>query len=211
MSSSMPTKEQCETEHTRVHEYLMKNFVENLKEHKEKEHKFFIQGSIHGACRDLVLDKQLVIYLILGSNPFREAWGNLKEKYQLEPIKYVLRNEVVKKGKEVLDNYGFKVYFGDRKGNGDFHMKVDFYPYPAEKSEDGSDGFKKVERKFKPKAKREWVSVAARPPSNTVPKIPVIKATKKVTPPAASAETLALENRVKELEAKLASLTPSSE
>lgn len=201
MSSSVPTKEQCVAEHTRIHEYLMKGFAENLKDHKEKEHKFFIQGSVHGVCRDLVLDKQLVIYLILGSNPFRENWGNLKEKFELEPIKYVLRNEIVKKGKEILENYGFKVYFGDRKGNGDFHMKVDFYPYTGDKSETGSDGFKKVEKKTM-KPKREWVSIASKP---AVPKIPVVKTVKQSNP-----ATLALENRLKELEAKLNALTSSA-
>jgi hypothetical protein len=157
--SSVPSKEQCEREYSRVKECLMENFVSNLKKHHEQGHKFLIQNSIHGVASKLILDKQLVIYLVLGSNSIRENWGNLKEKYDLEPIKYVLRKEVVQIVKETLENYGAKVYFGDMKGNGDFKMKVDFYPYvkkeateaDGETSAEKEEGFKPVRKPIKRK------------------------------------------------------------
>jgi hypothetical protein len=167
--SSIPSKEQCEREHSRVKECLMENFVSNLKKHHEQGHKYLIQNSIHGVASKLILDKQLVIYLVLGSNSIRENWGNLKEKYGLEPIKYVLRKEVVQLVKENLENYGAKVYFGDMKGNGDFKMKVDFYPYTkketsgetGESAPEKEEGFKPVRKTFKRKTYANAAKVPA--------------------------------------------------
>jgi hypothetical protein len=185
--ASIPTKEQCEREHARIQECLMENFVSNLKDHKEKGHKFFIQGSVHAVANKLIIDKQLVIYLILGNSSLRESWGNLKEKFGLEPIKYILRREVVKTVKETLENHGAKVYFGDMKGDGNFKMKVDFYPYTkkdesaSDKEADSSDKekgeFKTVARKpFKPREDRKSYAKAAKGA-----KVPAMKGGKTTT------------------------------
>jgi hypothetical protein len=160
----------------------MENFVSHLNDHKEKGHKFFIQGSVHAVANKLIIDKQLVIYLILGTCSLRESWGNLKEKFDIEPIKYILRREVVKAVKETLDNYGAKVYFGDMKGDGNFKMKVDFYPYtkkedsPADKEEGSvkSGEFKTVTRKpFKPRDGRKTFAKAVKGA-----KVPAIRSSK---------------------------------
>ena len=157
MEVTMPTKEQCAADSARICEYLMVDFETKLKTHKEKEHKWFIQGSIHGICRDLGIDKQLAIYLVLGSNTKEESWGNLREKTEVEPVKYIMRRTVVDKGREIFPDHGFKVYFGDNGGKGDFHMKVDFYLH-AKKADDDSTEFVKVEkREYKPRTKKEFV------------------------------------------------------
>jgi len=228
MASAIPSKEICVADHTKIQEYLMKNFVENLKEHHSKGHKFFIQGSVDNISRDLFIDRQLAIYLILGSCATRKNWGELKEVHELEPIKYILRKEVVRLGKETLDGYGFKVYFGDTARNGNFKMKVDFYPYPAKK-EGGVEGegseetpmvdnstdkeFKKVSRKPFVKRnhkesgntavsqKREWSAAVSKPAVPTAPRIPVFNKT--------DLNLNAMANKLKELEAKLASLSSS--
>lgn len=111
----------------RITQFLMKEFENKFKSHSEQNHKWFVQGTIHGIARALTIDKQVAIYLILGSNPRRPAWGNLKEKYNVEPAKYVLRREVVSKGKTLSKEHIYKVFFTDVKGNGDFHMKVVYY------------------------------------------------------------------------------------
>ncbi len=111
----------------RITQFLMKDFETKYKSHSEQNHKWFVQGTIHGIARALTIDKQVAIYLILGSNPRRPAWGNLKEKYNVEPAKYVLRREVVAKGKTLSKDHIYKVFFTDVKGNGDFHMKVVYY------------------------------------------------------------------------------------
>lgn len=222
MASTIPSKDMCVADHAKIQEYLMKNFVENLKEHRSKEHKFFIQGSVDNISRDLFIDRQLAIYLILGSCATRKNWGELKEVHGLEPIKYILRKEVVRLGKETLDGYGFKVYFGDTARNGNFKMKVDFYPFPVKKEgeEDKGDSdesspkeFKKVVRKpfnKRPQkesgeaaapAKREWVKAASKPVGTTAPRIPVYNKT--------DMNINAMANKLKELEAKLASMTSS--
>jgi hypothetical protein len=113
--------------HTKISKFLVQDFESKFKSHYEQEHKWFIQGTIHGICKSLTLDKQLVIYLVLGSNPRRTVWGNLKEKYNVEPIKYILRREIVNLGKAQNKELFFKVFFTDLKGNGDFQMKVVFY------------------------------------------------------------------------------------
>jgi hypothetical protein len=113
--------------HTKIAKFLVQDFDEKFKTHSEQGHKWFVQGTIHGICKSLTLDKQLVIYLVLGSNPRRTAWGNLKEKYNIEPIKYILRREMVSLGKAQNKELFFKVFFTDLKGNGDFQMKVVYY------------------------------------------------------------------------------------
>jgi hypothetical protein len=111
----------------KITQFLMTDFDAKFKSHNEQNHKWFVQGTIHGISRALTIDKQVAIYLILGSNPRRVAWGNLKEKYNIEPAKYVLRREVVEKGRELNKEFIYKVFFTDVKGNGDFHMKVVYF------------------------------------------------------------------------------------
>jgi hypothetical protein len=119
----------------RITKFLMKDFDKKFNQHKSLDHKWFVQGTIHGVCRGLFVDKQVAIYLILGSNPRRPGWGELKKKYDIEPVKFVLRREVVAAGKKLLENHGFKVFFTDVNRNGDFNMKVIFYPYTQEGEE----------------------------------------------------------------------------
>ena len=111
----------------KITQFLMTDFESKFKSHNEQNHKWFVQGTIHGISRALTIDKQVAIYLILGSNPRRVAWGNLKEKYNIEPAKYILRREVVSKGRTLNKEFIYKVFFTDVKGNGDFHMKVIYF------------------------------------------------------------------------------------
>jgi hypothetical protein len=164
----------------RITKFLMKDFDKKFNQHKSLDHKWFVQGTIHGVCRGLFVDKQVAIYLILGSNPRRPGWGDLKKKYDVEPVKFVLRREVVAAGKKLLENHGFKVFFTDVNRNGDFNMKVIFYPYTqegeaAEKktnestpSDDSKEGFvtvgaKKTKKTFsKPAATSGYAGAAYR-------------------------------------------------
>lgn len=192
---SAPTKEQCLFEHARLSSYLMKDFETKLKKHHSENHKFMIQASVHGACRDLVLDKQLVIYLILGSNPRRESWGNLREKYDIDAIKYVLRKEVVSKGQAVLKDKLFKVYFGDPTGNGDFKMKIDFFDKKSSDDAKSDSG----DKEDKP-----WVKVvktAPKPKVQSKPRPAIPQPPRKVVP-ASTTET-----EVAALKEQIASLT----
>jgi len=116
----------------RISKFLMKDFDKKFNQHKSLDHKWFIQGTIHGVCRGLFVDKQVAVYLILGSNPRRPGWGDLKKKYDIDPVKFILRREVVAEGKKLMENHGFKVFFTDTNRNGDFHMKVVFYSYNSE-------------------------------------------------------------------------------
>ena len=178
MDFPTPSKDLCEKTHKDIAEYLMKDFASNLKEHHSKGHKYFIQGTVHSICKDLFLDKQLVIYVLLGSNNLRKSWGTLKETFDLEPVKYVLRRAVREEGKKVFEDHGFKAYFGDQKHKGDFHMKVDFYKYNENPSDDkasDAEGFKTVETKRVKKTKqavlpRTYAKVATLPAQPAAPK-----------------------------------------
>ena len=108
----------------RIVSFLMKDFDKKYNDHKAQNHSWYIQNTVHGICRNLVLDKQLVVYLLLGANPRREAWGNLKEKYNIEPIRDILRKEISGLGKKLDKSVNFKVYFTDTNRNGDFRVKV---------------------------------------------------------------------------------------
>jgi hypothetical protein len=110
----------------KISKFLLKDFEKKYENHKSMKHTWFIQNTVHGICRSLIIDKQLAIYIILGANPRREAWGNLKEKYEIDPLKFFLRKEIVSKGKVLDKELEFKVYFTDTNRNGDFHMKVTF-------------------------------------------------------------------------------------
>jgi len=113
--------------HEKITKFLVSDFDSKFKSHYTQGHKWFIQGTVHGICKSLNLDKQLVVFIILGSNPRRPTWGNLKDKYNIEPIKYVLRREIISLGKAINKELFFKVFFTDLKGNGDFQMKIVFY------------------------------------------------------------------------------------
>jgi hypothetical protein len=108
----------------RIVSFLMSDFEKKYNEHKQKNHSWFIQNTVHGICRNLILDKQLVVYLLLGANPRREAWNTLKDKYNIDPIRDVLRKEITDLGKKIDKSVKFKVYFTDTNRNGDFHIKV---------------------------------------------------------------------------------------
>lgn len=156
--AGIPTKEMCEREHARVQQQLMAGFTHNLLSHHERGRKFLYQASTNEIAKVLILDRGLVNYLILGNNPSNDEWGHLKEKFDIEPIKYILRREVVKTVRETLEGYGAKVYFASPKKDGNFLMKVDFYLYPnkdekkeTEDSTSEAGDFKTVRRTFQKK------------------------------------------------------------
>jgi len=139
MGDSLPTKEECQNAHARIMTQLMKDFETNLKKHKEMKHTYFVQNTVHTLCRELVLDKQLVVYLLLGSNSRKLDWGNLKEKYEINPIKYAIRSEIVKTGTQLFPTLYFKVYFTDVYGNGDFRVRIEFTEKTEKKEESGKE------------------------------------------------------------------------
>jgi hypothetical protein len=131
---SVPTKDQCVTEYKRIRDYLMKDLEQKLTEAHAKGWSYIIKASVHGICRDLVLDKQLVIYLLMGSSAWRKTWGTLKETYDMDPLKYALRKEVSDKGRAVLSNMVFRLYFDNHNSDGDFKAKVTFNVYNPKKA-----------------------------------------------------------------------------
>ena len=148
----------------RMGKFLLKDFDKKYENHKSMKHNWFIQNTIHGICRSLIMDKQLAVYIILGANPRREAWGNLKEKYGIEPLKFFLRKEVVSKGKVLDKELEFKVYFTDTNRNGDFHMKVTFGKKTKPENME-SEGFTLVKRgpKNSSDSKKSNVEVSSEP------------------------------------------------
>ncbi len=133
MSSNVPSKALCETAHGLILNYMMKDFESNFMKAKEnKNFTYFIQSSVHSTCKDLKLEKQVVIYLLHGMNRFRSDWGNLEDVHKLEPLKNVIRREVVSKGKSLVDDCDFRVWFVDSHKNGDFKMKVEFGKFDTE-------------------------------------------------------------------------------
>ena len=111
----------------KITNHLFLDVDKNLNQHRLKNHNWFIQGTVHGICKELGLDKQLVIFLLLGMNPKRPLWGKLKEKYNIESLKFSLRWPIISICKKELPDNIFKLYLFDSKKNGDFHVKIVFF------------------------------------------------------------------------------------
>lgn len=190
---NIPSKDRCVSESPRIGAFMMRNFEENLKSHHEKGHKYFIQCTTHNIVNELGLDKQFVIYLLRGYSPFRPNWGELKEKYDVEPLKYSLRREVQEKATAILNDKDFRVYFGDPDSNGNFKMKVDI----RDKATETSAGTK---------TESNWVRVVKKP---FVPK-PVDKTQLPKVKMDSSKPTKAFvgkDKRIEELNDKISALT----
>lgn len=111
----------------KISTFLLIDVEKNLNQHRLKKHNWFIQGTVHRICKSLGLDKQLVIFLLLGMNPKRPLWGKLKEKYNVEALKFSLRWPIISLGKKELPDNIFKLYLFDSKKNGDFNIKIVFF------------------------------------------------------------------------------------
>lgn len=144
MEISLPSKEECQNVHSKIMMHLMKDLESNMKKHMGLNHTYFIHNTVHTLCRELVLNKQVVVFLLLGSNTRKTEWGNLKDKYDMEPIKYALRSEIVKTGSKLYPNLYFKVFFTDLHSNGDFRIKIEF----SEKTKNTNTWVKVVNKRF---------------------------------------------------------------
>jgi hypothetical protein len=196
----MPEKSLCEREIPRIAEYIMKGFEKNLTAAREKKYSYMIQSSTHSICRDLHMEKTLVVFLLLGSNPIRPAWGSLNEKYGLDSVKYTIRNDVIARGKKVFTDKDFKMYFYDPKKNGDFRMRVEFFdPLTEEQKAELEAKEKDKENTWSKVVSRAAKKVAAAP----LPKIPVTTKKSTTETPKTTSELL---DRVRQLEEEMKAL-----
>ncbi len=77
--------------------------------------------------KEFNVKKQLFLYILNGNNPYRpkddEVWGNIKTKFNLEPLRNQLLKDVFAKGKKVDKDINLFTYF---EANNNPAKKKDF-------------------------------------------------------------------------------------
>jgi hypothetical protein len=77
--------------------------------------------------KEFNVKKQLFLYILNGNNPYRpkddEVWGNIKTKFNLEPLRNQLLKDVFAKGKKVDKDINLFTYF---EANNNPSKKKDF-------------------------------------------------------------------------------------
>ena len=77
--------------------------------------------------KEFNVKKQLFLYILNGNNPYRpkddEVWGNIKAKFNLEPLRNQLLKDVFAKGKKVNKELNLFTYF---EANNNPSKKKDF-------------------------------------------------------------------------------------
>lgn len=152
MSSEIPTIEQITETHIKIQELFLNGFKEEIKSHLNDNHTYMYgkNKSIWRATEMLSIDKELAIYILMGSNRRQESWGNLEEKFNLVPVRKILTPVLVELAREVNKNNYYQISFTDRdKLDGNFKLRVDIKPLNKKDNEsEDNQGFKKVKSKF---------------------------------------------------------------
>lgn len=77
--------------------------------------------------KEFNVKKQLFLYILNGNNPYRpkddEVWGNIKTKFNLEPLRNQLLKDVFAKGKKIDKDINLFTYF---EANNNPSKKKDF-------------------------------------------------------------------------------------
>lgn len=104
--------------------------------------------------KEFNIKKQLFLYVLNGNNPYRpkddEVWGNLKTKFNLEPLRNQLLKDVFAKGKKVNSDINLFTYF---EANNNPNKKKDFIMLVYIEKRVKNDG---AEDTKKPKARKSF-------------------------------------------------------
>ncbi len=170
--TDIPTKDQVVDIHTKMSELFLEGLQEELKSHMTDKHTFMYgkNKSVWRATEKLGISKELAIYVLMGSNRRQESWGNLTEKFELEPLRKTLTPRIVALCREVASGYYYQVSFTDRdKLDGNFKLKIEMKQLNKNKKDDSasvdSEGFKRVKVRVPKMTVRQTASggAAARP------------------------------------------------
>ena len=175
--TDIPTKDQVVDAHTKMSEMFIDGIQEELKSHMTDKHSYMYgkNKSVWRATEKLGISKELAIYVLMGSNRRQDSWGNLKEKFDLEPLRKTLTPRIVALCREVASGYYYQVSFTDRdKLDGNFKLKIEMKPLGKKTSDDSasvdSEGFKRVKARVPKMTLRNAASggaAAARPTRGT--------------------------------------------
>jgi hypothetical protein len=150
-----PTKEQVLDARDKMLAFFQEDFKNKVKSHLDDSHTFMFGKSLWRLTETHPeIIKDYGIYILLGTNRRHEDWGNLKEEFDVEPVRYELTQILVGMAREVAPNYYYKVIFTDKpKSDGNFKLRVEFNKLVKKTKESDStdsDGFKPVKKGVRP-------------------------------------------------------------
>jgi hypothetical protein len=149
--SEIPSIEQITNAHSKIQELFLDGFKEELKSHLEDNHTYMYgkNKSIWRATEILSIDKEIAIYVLMGSNRRQESWGKLEEKFNISPVRKILTPKMVELGREINKFNYYKISFTDRdKLDGNFKLRVDIEKLTKnDKKPEDNQGFVKVKSK----------------------------------------------------------------
>jgi hypothetical protein len=149
--SVLPTKEEVVDAHKRIKELFLDGFKDEIKSHLDEKHTYMYgkNKSIWRATEQLGINKELAIYVLMGSNRRQESWSKIEEKFDLKPLREVLTPLLVELAREVNRGNYYKISFTDRdKYDGNFKLRVDIKPLnKKDDSSEDSMGFRKIKSK----------------------------------------------------------------
>ena len=151
-----PTKEQILDAREKMLTFFQEDFKNKVKSHMDAGHTFMFGNSLWRLTETHPeIIKEYGIYVLMGSNRRYEEWGNIKDEFDVEPVRKDLTPILVSLAREVATNYYYKIIFTDKpKSDGNFKLKMDFKTLTATKktsnasteTDTDSEGFKPVKR-----------------------------------------------------------------
>lgn len=156
--TEIPSKDIILNAHSKIKELFLDGFKEEVKSHLEAKHTFLFgkNKSIWRITENLGIDKEVAIYVLMGSNRRQESWGKLEEKFELQPLRRILTPMLVELAREVDKSHYYQISFTDsEKLDGNFKLRVDIKPLTKnEKSTVNKNGFTKVKSKFEKRVEK---------------------------------------------------------
>jgi hypothetical protein len=149
--SEIPSKENILNAHKKIQELFLDGFKDEIKSHLEAKHTFMYgkNKSIWRITENLGIDKEVAIYVLMGSNRRQESWGNIVEKFELQPLRRVLTPQLVELAREVNKSHYYQISFTDaEKLDGNFKLRVDIKPLTKKEESTETKSFTKVKSKF---------------------------------------------------------------
>lgn len=164
--SPFPTNDEVKDVYDKARSFFSEDFIETLKSHISDNHTYMYGKSVLKFVQKHEVQREVAIYVLMGSNRRESTWGELTDKFSMEPLKDVLSTEMLELIRKEIPEHQCKVYFTDRNKDGynDGNFKVKVIIDSNKKSDDTeTDGFTRVGKTVK-SGKPSYAKKASLPP-----------------------------------------------
>jgi hypothetical protein len=150
--TEIPSKDIILNAHSKIQGLFLDGFKDEIKSHLDANHTFLFgkNKSIWRITENLGIDKEIAIYILMGSNRRQENWGKMEEKFELQPLRRILTPMLVELAREVDKSHYYQISFTDsEKLDGNFKLRVDIKPLTKkEETTENKNKFTLVKSKF---------------------------------------------------------------